>query len=201
MTESLKDLSVRLEHYITPEWAVKAILKKEIMTRLVLDPAAGTGVLGEASKQAGYRVNSWDVQDWGYPLDHVHDFLTPGASQPFSQEFTVIMNPPFSKAEQFVERSFELGARKIVMFQRMAFFESEARREFWDRNKPEKMYVCGNRADCWRYDLPVNEKGQRIDPETGRVLNGTSTAHAWFILSPGYKGSTIADRIYRTDAL
>ncbi len=50
--------------------------------------------------------------------------------------FTVFINPPFQRAVEFVERSLDLGARKVIAFQRMAWWEFKARRDFWQRRPP-----------------------------------------------------------------
>ena len=39
---------------------------------------------------------------------------------PPDEDYTIFMNPPFSKAVEFVEKAIALGARKIVCFQRFA---------------------------------------------------------------------------------
>lgn len=173
-------LCTELEHYITPKWAVDEILKFEDVGMNVLDPCCGTGVLAEAAKH--YTANIWwsDIHDWGYPETRVQDFLSM-EELPSDGNFTILMNPPFSKACEFVLHSLSLGASKIICFQRFAWWESSGRREFWEGHPPARVYICGDRATCWRHDLPVNERGRRCDPKTGKELAGSSTAHAWFV--------------------
>lgn len=192
MTETLEQVCKRLEHFETPQWAVDAILRREIMTKVVLDPCCGIGIMAEAAKKEGHEVVAMDVRFWGYPLDRYIDFLSIDDSFTLHSScdsgFTVFMNPPFSLAEQFVKKAFELGARKVVCFQRFAWWESAKRRAFWDEFPPTKVYICGDRAACWRHDIP---KAKRT--------SGTPTAHAFFIFEAGHKGATILDRIYKGD--
>ncbi len=188
MASELTALCARLEFYETPEWAAESILRFENLNWYVLDPCCGHGVLAEVCKRKGYTVLSQDVRDWGlYKPDIVEDFLT-GAdvSQFGGNKFSVIMNPPFTLATQFVQRAFDLGAEKVLCFQRFAWLESARRRDFWDTRPPSKVYLCGDRATCWRADVPLEERA-----------SGTTTPHAWFVFDRGYRGETTLKRIYK----
>lgn len=202
----LTELCKKLEHFETPQWAAEAILKREVMTNMVVDPCAGSGVLYHAIKSIrpyAHAYNGMDIHDWGFPCKIV-DFLSLKKEGDDHQnlncmDWTCFMNPPFSLAEQFVEKSFELGARKIIMFQRFAFWESAGRRAFWDKYPPVKVYVCGDRADCWRHDLAILPPEKRINPKNGKKMSSSPTAHAWFVFEKGHKGGTILDRLYKAD--
>lgn len=195
-----KELMIELEHFETDPWSVEAILDCEIMTSIVVDPCTGTGILAKASTLRGYDVVSIDIYDYGYKDTFVQDFLT-FDEMPF-EEFSVIMNPPYSKAENFVDKAFELGARKIICFQRFSWWEGsfdkgKKRGQWWGSNPPNRIYICGDRAHCWRHDLPSDEKGNRYDPKTGRKLGGTPTAHAWFVWEKGNPKGTLLGHIYK----
>lgn len=110
-----------------------------------------------------------------------------------------LMNPPFSKACDFVDRAIELGAKKIVSFQRMAWYESETRRQWWDNAPLSRIYMCGNRATCWRGDLEQDEKGFYLNPETKKPMSNTPTSHAWFIFEPHSPQGCLIDRIYKDE--
>jgi len=171
------DLAKAAEMFETDEWAAESILDVELLTPVVFDPCCGRGVLAEAAARRGYGVYAMDLYNWGYAEgDHGIDFLTWSPPAGIAhREFSVLMNPPFSKAVEFVRRSFELGARKVVCFQRFAWWESEDRTSFWAELPPARIYVCRNRATCWRIDIP---------PEARK--NGASTAHAWFVWERGH---------------
>lgn len=200
----LTQICIDLEHYETPDWAVEAILTKEIMKKNVLDPCAGNGILTKISRFKGYNTLAMDIYDWGFPLSLHGDYLALNkqriASEFKNLEFDVFMNPPFSKACEFVKKSYELGADNIICFQRLAWWESAKRKKFWDEFQPSRVYVCGERADCWRHDIPINKRGKRYNPKTGKELAGTPTAHAWFIFEPGHIGSTQLLRIYKNES-
>lgn len=195
--ETLEETCKRLEHFETDPWAARAIVAREPMTDHVIDPCAGTGILTIPARAAGHRVTTVDIHDWGFPLDIQGDFLT--TAIPDAEGATIFMNPPFSLAVEFVRRALEIGAGKVVMFQRFAFWESEDRREFWENTPPARVLICGNRATCWRHDLPKDDVGNRYDPKAGKKLASSSTAHAFFIWEKGQAPGTQLGHIWRTD--
>ena len=179
-------LAKEAEAYETPRWAVEAILDVEILTHAVIDPCAGRGVMMDAAADCGYDVYGIDRYDWGNACVDIEDFLDPDIKRFWIEDNTILMNPPFSLAQQFVEKCFELKARKIVCFQRFAWWESKGRRDFWEKHPPNRVYICGNRASCWRFDIPESER-----------KSGTTTAHAWFVWERGHPPGTVLGHIYK----
>lgn len=177
------DLCKRLEHFETPEWAANAILRKEILTKRVIDPCCGTGILSDAALAAGYYPVSIDIHDWGYPNTVLADFLQ--YERPLNGD-TVFMNPPFSLAKQFVEKAFDLGARKVVCFQRFAWYESAKRRPFWEKYPPNRIYICADRATCFRHDIPQEDRDK---------MGNVPVAHAWFVWERGNASGTLLGSI------
>lgn len=187
-SEEFTQLCKDLEHFETPQWAAREILKHEILTNIVIDPCVGVGILANEARAASYIVKAFDIHDWGFRDTHfeVCDFLSILALDFPPQAFSIFMNPPFSLAEKFVEKSFELGARKIVCFQRFAWWESRGRRTFWDKYPPNRIYICGDRADCWRHDIAQDQRG-----------SSSPTAHAWFVWEPAHPSGTLLSHIYK----
>lgn len=176
----LKQLCIDLEHWETDPWAASSILNKIHLTKDVLDPCVGTGILAEAAIKQGYSVQTKDIYDWGYrPYPgkkkqgfEKKDFLSlkkKDLNGLARKRFSIFMNPPFSKACDFVIKAHELGAEKILSFQRFAWWESWGRKEFWEKYPPNEVFICGNRASCWRHDIPKKKR-----------KSGSPTAHAWF---------------------
>lgn len=186
-----EDLARKLECWETDEWAVRSILEKEILSKHVTDPCCGMGMLGRVAEQFGYDVHSIDIYDWGYEkLNELGDFLK--RKEPI--EGSILMNPPFSKACLFVDHALELGASKIVCFQRFAWYEGayntgKKRGMWWDKNPPSRVYICGDRATCRRMD---------IDPS--KDMNSTTTAHSWFIWDKSQIEGTQLLRIYKGES-
>lgn len=199
-TQSCKDA----EFFETPDWVVERILDVELMTPVIVDPCAGRGVLGRAARARGYRTVETDLNDWPGQPDSVlrpMDFLKLSrAGLVGNGEFSVLMNPPFSLAVEFVQHSLELGARKVVMFQRLAFLESSRRREFFEELPPARIWLCGDRATCWRGDIPEED----VVDAAGEVLfkgkkgRSAPTPHAFYVWEAGHVGSMNLHHLYRS---
>lgn len=194
--ETLEQTSRRLEHWETDKWATPAVLKKEILTRLVYDPCCGTGIMSSAAIRAGYSVFATDMHAWGYgTMNGIADFLeVEKFTQAGNDDFTVLMNPPFDKSEAFVEKAIELGARKIVCFNRFSWYEGsfdkgKKRGQWWEKNRPARIWLCGDRAHCWRHDIPQEQ----------RAGSTTPTAHAFFVWERGHAPAAITGHIYKGD--
>jgi hypothetical protein len=168
-----------------PRWAIESLLDAEILTPEVWDPCCGTGTLTQAATLRGYRVRASDLHDWDYGETGV-DFLT--ALPFFSPNLSFLMNPPFAKAVQFIEHAQRFLPRKIVCFQRFAWWESAGREAFWDVLPPNRVYVCRTRASCWRFDIPPAKR-----------RGGTSVAHAWFVWERGQPPGTLIGHIDRPE--
>jgi hypothetical protein len=174
--------AILAEAFETPAWAAEAILDAELFTTQVFDPCCGHGTLAKAAMARGYDVIASDLYDWGYGITGV-DFLRAPLEM---RDVTVFMNPPFSKAVEFVERALGLGARKIVCFQRFAWWESRERDPFWRSHPPNRIHICASRASCWRFDIPPEKR-----------KSGTPTAHAWFVWERGHPPGPVLGRLLK----
>lgn len=181
-------LAIEAEYFQTPPWAINAILDCEVFTPKVVDPCCGDGRMALAAEAAGYKkVWAFDKYDWGFDAPIV-DFLTEEGAwlQKAVDRSTVFMNPPFSLACQFVDRARELGARKIVCFQRSVWRESQGRRAWWDANPANRIYQCGNRAVCWYGTIPeAARKGGDYQP------------HSFFVWERGHPPGTLHGAIWK----
>lgn len=185
----IKELATKLEGFETPLWTAEAILDVELMTPRVIDPCTGFGMLANVARSQGHTVTTIDVHVWdeNNPPDLVQDFLS---YYDDLSDATVFMNPPFSKACQFVDHCFMLNARKIICFQRYAWREgalngTTKRGAWWEHRPPARTWVCGDRAQCLRFDL------------RGQKLSSPPTAHAWFVWERGHRGAEITRGLYR----
>lgn len=160
----------KAEFFETAAWSVDSVLRHEKLPSEFVDPCAGNGVIAERMIANGYSPRAiLDLHLWPHrnrALDITQaNYLTQDVDL---DGVAVVMNPPFSKSVEFVLHS--LGAEAVLCFQRFAWWESAARRDFWDKNPPDRVYICGNRATSWRGDLTAAERE-----------GGGATAHAWFI--------------------
>jgi hypothetical protein len=179
-----------LEHFETPEWCVEAILRCEIMPHKYLyDPCCGRGIMGAVARRHGYETKENDIYDWHCANQGpLADFLDP--LQQWGEMAGIIMNPPFSKATQFVKAAFNHNPRKILCFQRFAWWESAMRRDFWNEYPPNRIYVTESRATCWRVD---------ISPEERSKMGNTPTAHAWYVWEPTHPRGTLVGRLEKPE--
>lgn len=189
--ESYVDACKRLEAYETPRWAIDAVLDVELTTNFVLDPCSGLGAIGVVCRERLLDIEEMDIEAWsehfpglmrGHP--YTADFLQHDVDLSHT---TVIMNPPFSKAEAFVDHALGLNARKIICFQRQAWRESVGRRAWWEQNSPARVWVCGARATCWRFDLLTTDLSDR---------GGSAVSMAWYVWERGHKGAEVTSAIY-----
>lgn len=192
--ESLEDLCKRVEAYETPFWAIDAVLEVELTTQHVIDPCAGLGAIGEVCRDRELLVEEMDIENWprilpGKSRVDARRFWQRDFFEELSDlsELTVIMNPPFTQAERFVDHAKRLNARKIICFQRQAWRESAGRRQWWEANPPSRVWVCGSRATCWRFDLLGTDLTKR---------GGSTTSMAWYVWERGHKGAEVTSAIY-----
>lgn len=184
------------ECWETDQWAIDAILNAEILTHHVYDPCCGPGRMSKAAKHKNYCVTATDINDWGYGKKRDHDFLNDPLGDAYSfrpEVSTLFINPPFSKACQFIDRAMELSFRKIVCFQRFAWWEGaydtgSKRGAWWERNKPNRIYICGNRAPAWLAHIPPEDR-----------KGGSTIAHAWFVWERGHPQGTVLGHVYKGD--
>lgn len=200
-SKKFEDLCIKLEHWETDPWAAAAILKNEILTAIVIDPCAGTGILSEAARAEGYTVIPCDIHDWGYPGTIIRDWLdkTPSPELESIKDMvkgnTVFMNPPYKRAQEFVERAFELGARKVICFQRFSWYEGsdeggKFRGVFWEKFRPCRIWVCGDRATCWLHSVPVSKR---------KKAGGTTYTNAFYVWERGHAAAAQTKHIFRSD--
>lgn len=192
---TLDNIARKLEFYESSKWAAREILNREVLTPLVIDPCAGSGILGDAAREYDSTVVEFDIYPWSdryFNFDFLaNDFPLTGYSQA-----TIFMNPPFSRSVEFIERCFELNVRKIICFQRLAFTESAARRKFWDDHPPNRKYVCGDRASAWLGTIP--HEMRNVPKDQGGAGYDGPTAYGWYVWERGHPPGTLETRIYKS---
>lgn len=108
------------DYYATPYHATKAILNEiDLGTDSILEPSAGEGHIVKVLREY-YPNNEIVANDLidrhsriGIEINSGIDFLTYEPDRKFG---TIITNPPFKFAQQFVEHSLELASHYVIMF-------------------------------------------------------------------------------------
>lgn len=156
------------DFYPTPVHATAALLSRERFGPVIWEPAAGDGALAEVCAKAGYGVIASDLNDYGYckaGVDFLMERSLPEALRPVD---SIISNPPYKLAEQFISHAIELGATKHAWLLRLSFLEGINR--YWGlfaMNPPARVLVFSRRLTIWRGDEDITSTG--------------TTAYAWFI--------------------
>lgn len=163
--------------YETPPCAVEALLKVEKLPKWIWEPACGPGSIVRALQDRGHMVIASDIIR--HKNDQLEiDFLT--AENPTDR--AIVTNPPYQIAEKFVRHALQLSP-KVIMLLRLAFLESERRKDILENAGLARIHVFRNR-------LPMMHRHNW----TGK-RSSSAIAFAWFVWERGFKGPTTIDRI------
>lgn len=161
------------DYYATEPAATQWLCRLEDFKGPILEPACGEGHISRVLEKHGYEVVSRDLAHRGYG-EGGRDFLCKDTKQ---WDGDIITNPPYSFAQEFVERALEMiqPGRKVAMFLKLTFLEGKKRRDLFKNYPPRRIWVSSSRLKCAiNGDFDKNE--------------GSATAYAWFIWEKGFKG-------------
>ncbi len=152
----------------------------------VLEPCGGSGNLIRGVKPfyphvKWYAVEKREECKQALELEHAHttiiDFLDPAYS-PLEKMDTIITNPPYSHAEEFIRKSIRIANNTFVLL-RLNFLSSAKRIDLFQRFMPD-VYVLPNRpsftgegTDSTDYGWFHWKKGQTKREGQILVLDGT----------------------------
>lgn len=163
------------ELYNTPDIALETFYEQypEVFDSYnkFYDPCNGIGKISNFLKGIGKECLTSDLVDYRCQ-DFVQDFLT--LEELPEGVDCVIMNPPFTLTEKFIDKFYELTENKtyvsLVMFNRMTTIESNSRSRKFQSGKWNLMgmYQFGFRVSC--------TKGINEEP------TANSVAYSWFEL-------------------
>lgn len=164
------------DYYATEPKALELLLREETFAPHVWECACGEGHLAKVLEAHGFNVLSTDLIDRGYGKGGV-DFLQ--CDEKFDGD--IITNPPYKYALQFVQKAIELipDGHKVAMFLKLQFLEGKARRAFFEKCPPRKVYVSTSRLCC------------AMNGDFDKYMKASAVTYAWFIWEKGYAGSPI----------
>lgn len=178
-THSIQERGVDL--YETPACAVDALLAVEKLPHHIWEPACGRGAIVDILRRHGHTVWATDLCDHGCRESQFKvDFLLERQSRIDVE--AIVTNPPFSLAQQFVERALSL-APKVVMLLRLGFLESERRTPILDNGKLARVLVFKKR-------LPMMHRDGWAGPKSSSAM-----AFAWYVWDRFHQGPTEMRRI------
>ena len=162
------------DFYATPLETVYSLLDNygDIKSSdLILEPSAGNGNIIQALRNRGYKnfIKAVELRDdetieLMKKADEVSicNFLTDFDAT--CKYDVIIGNPPYSLAQEFINKSFELLAPggRLIFLLRTNFLESKKRFVWWQNKTPNGLYVLSKRPSF-----------------TGKGTDATS--YSWFI--------------------
>ena len=121
------------DYYATEPAATDWLCQLEKFKSPILEPSCGEGHISRQLIAHGYDVVSRDLVDRGY--GEVADFLLFNND---TWEGDIITNPPYSKAQEFVEQALKMvkPGRKVAMFLKLTFLEGKKRGELFKITPP-----------------------------------------------------------------
>lgn len=176
----LHDRSVD-DFYATPRKTVESFLNVFDLEGSILEPACGQGHISEVLKEyyPNNEIISTDLIDRGYGEGGI-DFLTHNFNRTFG---TIITNPPFKYAKEFVTKGLEISDKYVIMLLKSQFLESKSRKDFLMNSPLKYVYVFSERQSTLKDGLELN-------PRTGKKWS-TTLMLCWFVWEKGYTGEPI----------
>lgn len=144
----------------------------------VLEPACGQGHISETLKEniPNINITSTDLIDRGYGEGNIN-FLTHNYNKTFN---TVITNPPFSLAKEFIEKSLEVSDKYVIMLCKIQLLEGVKRKDMFLNTPLKYVYVHTSRQATWKEGKPTDSRGRKW---------ATTMCLAWFVWDKEYKGN------------
>jgi hypothetical protein len=174
---------VMYDFYATPIPATLALLKRESFIGKILEPACGQGHIIKAVKTHNPEsdiegtdiIQRDDVFNLGIKggIDFMRSFYEPGEYD------HVITNPPFSLAQEFIEKSLKVASQKVAVFCKIQLLEGKGRKRLFDQSKLKTIYVFRGRIN------PLHN-GKETD-ENGKPWSSTM-CFAWFVWDNKFQG-------------
>lgn len=159
-----------LDYYPTPPWATRALCeyvlggKDFLKTQSVLEPACGMGHMAFPLEEYFNEVISSDIHDYGF--GDVQDFLK--LEYETGVIDWVITNPPFTLAEEFINKALRIAVAGVAMLTRTTFLEGVGRYKRLFKDNPPAIVA----PFCERVPML---KG-RLDKNAS-----SATSYAWLI--------------------
>lgn len=166
-----------MDYYATPPSAVEKLLENELFSHFIFEPACGEWHISKLLISKWYDVISSDIVDRWY-WDMI-DFLS-NKDTMWSYHGDIITNPPFSKSQEFVEKSMDIirDGQKVAMLLRIQFLEWVKRNKMFKEYPPKTIYVFSRNIRC---------------AKNGDFANATGNAstYCWFVWEKWFTGDPI----------
>lgn len=156
------------DFYATPRslmWVAKDLFEREFSKKAkILDPCCGNGVMGQELSKFGFKVSENDLYHDG--VDYLSQFW---------YEPQVVMNPPFSQWDAFVDKA-KGHASRIFVIGRLNYLSTQSRYE----------------SGIWTHLKSVHPFTRYVDYQTPERDDGCfcvgAMATGWFVWDMEYVG-------------
>jgi len=163
------------EFYPTPPEATRALLSVERFDGSIWEPACGEGAIASVLMDAGHKVVSTDLVEYGFGISGV-DFLKelrPRATH-------IVTNPPYGSglADAFVEQALRFTrdtGGTVAMLLNLASLCHKMRTQWWRQRAPARIYAVDDLC-CWPADF------ERPAPKIH------TQRYCWMVWTPNHKG-------------
>lgn len=163
--------------YVEPRWCVEQMADAvDFDGALIWDPACGGGTITKVFAERGLEVIGTDIVNRGAAhFRQNHDFLTGGFPVPWPHagRLSIVTNPPFHLAEQFVRTALRLADHRVVIVQQLSFLASRRRHVLFSEFPPSDVLICSQR--------PSMPPGKKIAEMGGKAFKGGSADFCWIV--------------------
>lgn len=148
------------DFYQTPYSMTEQLLEIEKFSEPILEPSSGNGAIVRILKKFYSNINENDIQT-GYDFLSMCDFSTMYPS--------IITNPPFSLANEFIEKCYKICAYKFALLMPLVYLHGQKRYEQGLFRALKRVYVFTR--------MPMLTNEIRDD---GKYNTGMQV-YAWFV--------------------
>jgi predicted RNA methylase len=178
------------DFYATPVSAAISLMERERFVGRILEPACGQGHIVKAIKTWNPAAEVWgtdlvqraDIFNLG--LAGGVDFLTSRYRR--GEYENVITNPPFSLAQEFIEKALEVASEKVAIFCKIQLLEGQSRKAMFENTSLKTVYVFSKRVSPLRDGKDFDEKGRPW---------ASTMCFAWFVWDKEYSGKPVIEWI------
>lgn len=178
-----------MDFYQTPDYATKTLIDNFQFNDwdVIWDPMAGNGAILKIFKKHGYaslQLYASDIVQRDYELNKVQDYFAPnwrdglyyGMTDYEKNQFAIVTNPPYERANEFLKYTFEKVIPSVCcVFLPVRYLEGQQRyNEIYSKFKPSKVLMYVKRLGCYK----------QSDVEAGVVTErgvGSAVAYMWLI--------------------
>lgn len=182
---------VENDYYATPFSATEALLNalnesgETLSSDTILEPSAGEGHIVKVLKDF-YPYNEIVANDIAYRSSRLGIDVNGGIDflnyEPHRKFDTIITNPPFALAQEFIEKALELSNHYVIMFAKIQLLEGDKRRKMFDNSPLKYVYVFSKRVNPLRNGETTDENGKPW---------ASTMCFAWFVWEKDYEGEPI----------